>query len=446
MRGDAEMIVRLAEKDFDEAVANVHNYSTTYVKIANSKIDSVVEIHDASADLFLSSKKRVFFTNIEKLNKDEVLSRIKKAGRAINSIKPKEDYFGIAEGNFKYARSSYDKKLINYSNDIAIKIAEDAISGAMKSGADKIAGMVSVGSIKSQLATSKGISNESSSSFIRLSLRAFRGNIPFQSIIAAKSLNKINAEKFGSDVGRFPSEVREKKRLSGGTYDIIYMPQPAGLLLENVNSMACIGSIENGSYLTNRIGKEVANEGLSIYDDGLLAEGINSSPYDAEGYPTQRTPIIKDGILRSYLHNFSTAKKYKTKSTGNAGLVMPSPNTMVLEHKEKLKDLETLISETRKGILITNTWYTRFSNYLTGEFSTVPRDMAVYIENGEPKFAIGSTESSFVGIRISENMLRMLKSITTTAGSAVQTSSWDAGNDYYFVPNVFVEKVKVTTA
>jgi len=96
--------------------------------------------------------------------------------------------------------------------------------------------------------------------------------------------------------------------------------------------------------------------------------------------------------------------------------------------------------------LITNTWYTRFSNYLTGEFSTVPRDMAVYIENGELKFAIGSTESSFVGIRISDNMLRMLKSITTTAGSTVQTSSWDAGNDYYFVPNVFVEKVKVTTA
>jgi len=446
MGEDAETVVGMAKNYFDEAVVNSHNYATTYVKVANSKIDSVVEIHDNSASLFVSSKKRLFFTNIERLDKDYIARRIDAVRSAIKFIEPKEDYFGIAKGAFKYPRLGYDKRIANYGNETAIEIAEEAIGGAESAGAEKIAGMISLGYSDSELATSNGIAMRSGSSSVRISLRAFKGSIPFQNIVASRYLSKLNPRKFGSEVGRFPSTVSEKKKIGGGAYDIIYMPQPAGLLLENVNAMACIGSIETGSFLANRIGKKIANDALSIYDDGATREGVNSSPYDAEGYPTQRTPVIKDGMLKNYLHNFSTAKKYKTRSTGNAGLVMPSPNTAVVEHKNLFKSLDEIIGNTKRGILVTNTWYTRFSNYLTGDFSTVPRDMALYIESGEPKFAIGSADSSFVGIRISDNMLRMLKNITAAAGKTVQTSSWDAGSDYYFTPSILVENVKVTTA
>ena len=148
-----------------------------------------------------------------------------------------------------------------------------------------------------------------------------------------------------------------------------------------------MGSVEIGSFLAGRLGKVVANRGLSVYDDGRISSGVGSAPFDDEGTRTQRTPVIADGVLKNYLHNFSTAAKYKTKSTGNAGLMRPRPWTMIVKHRKE-RSIGKLIEGMDRGILITNTWYTRFSNHLTGDFSTVPRDLALYIENGEPEYAV----------------------------------------------------------
>ena len=59
----------------------------------------------------------------------------------------------------------------------------------------------------------------------------------------------------------------------------------------------------------------------------------------------------------------------------------------------------------KKGIYITNVWYTRFNNHATGDFSTIPRDGAFYVENGEIKHALKD-------VRISDNLLRMMKNIS----------------------------------
>jgi PmbA protein len=98
------------------------------------------------------------------------------------------------------------------------------------------------------------------------------------------------------------------------------------------------------------------------------------------------------------------------------------------------------------GILVTNTWYTRFSDYLTGDFSTVPRDLALYIKKGEIQFAIKQMDvGSMVGIRISDNIIRMLKNTECAADDTRQSSSWDVG-DYYFMPSILVRGAEVTVA
>lgn len=447
---DAEDIVKAGlNSGFDEVVVSAYTAKRSYLKIANSKIDSIVTKSERYASLFVSSKKRVFMTNIEKFDRGYVSNIMKRTKQNIEMLSPKKDYNGIAHGPFKYDTRGciYEKKLANYTNETLTENAQLAIDGALENGAEVVAGTFEIGDSINELATSNKVSASSSCAFARLSVRAFSEGRSAQQVVATKMLKKLEADKVGQRTAELVGMVKKSGKIKEGKYDVVYLQSPAGLLLSITNDMACIGNVETGGFFTGKLGKVVGNKNLTIYDDGINPDAIGSSPYDAEGYPSQRTKVIDHGVLRNYLHNYSTAKKYKTKSTGNAGLVLPSANDFVLEHKKKVRDVSELIREMDRGILVTNTWYTRYSNYLTGDFSTVPRDLAVYVENGEPKFAIKQGDvNSMVGIRITDNSIKMMRNMERVADDSIQTASWDSGDDYYITPSVLVRDTWVTTA
>jgi PmbA protein len=444
---NARDIVKYAmDKGFDEAVSNTFTYNAIYMKITNSKIDSVVYKNINSGNILVTNKKRIFEMDLPSLEEKEIKSSLEKVNKHIILIKPKEDYNGIAEGPFKYNKNNthYDKKIENFDIKDIAEIATSMINSALAEGVKEVAGMVIVKFQKYSLATSKNVDVSDKSTSLRVSIRTFGDNISYQNTVASAILSKIKPEKISKDAARLTIDTNKYGKIKSGSYDILYLPAPAAALLRIINSAACINRIETGSFFVNKINKEVANKNLTIYDDGNYEGAIYSSPFDDEGYPTQKNEIIKNGILKKYLHNYSTAIKYNTKSTGNAGLIEPEPKTLVLEHKN-IKNLDDIIKNIDKGIIITNVWYTRFSNILTGEFSTMPRDLAIYIENGEKKFAIKQENiGEIVGIRIHDNIIRMLKNIEMAGHDIMQATSWES-NNYAFVPSILVKDVKVST-
>ncbi|MEM2615378.1 MAG: metallopeptidase TldD-related protein, partial [Thermoplasmatales archaeon] len=76
------------------------------------------------------------------------------------------------------------------------------------------------------------------------------------------------------------------------------------------------------------------------------------------------------------------------------------------------------ISSTKKGLLIVNTWYTRFQDYRQGIFSTIPRDGIFYIENGEVKEA-------WKGVRISDSLLNIYRNIEGITRETEKVKWWD---------------------
>ena len=183
-------------------------------------------------------------------------------------------------------------------------------------------------------------------------------------------------------------------------------------ILDNIGEATSIFSVEAGmSFFKDELGKNLGN--FTLIDDGTLKNGVGSSPFDAEGHPTQRTEVIKDGVLKTYLHNTSSASRYKTDSTGNAGIISPSPTNLILEGKEGNP------FNIENGIYVTNVWYTRFQNYATGDFSTIPRDGMFLIKNGEVTKPIKN-------LRVSENILNMLKNIEIFGKDKEQITSWEA--------------------
>jgi PmbA protein len=442
----SEVVKKALAAGFEEAVAMLFDHRSFYLKIANSKIDSIIENKTESGFLFVTKDKKLVQTNIQSKRDSDVKDAIARVTSSIKTARQKEDYFGLAEGPFKYKGSEhYDKVLANIDEQKLSDIANSTINAALSNGAQSIAGTVFTTFTLRDLSTSKNVHQKERFTEMRVTARAMAKISSYQENVGSNSLSGINPARVGKKAAELATSIDTKGAIKSGEYDVIYMPSPAGSLLGNVTSAACATELENGSFLTGKFGKEVAMKELTLYDDGASPKAINASICDSEGYPTQRTKVVCDGIFTSMLHNNSTAKKYKTTSTGNAGLLFPDTTTTFIEFKKTVKDLDKLIGSVDKGILVSNIWYTRYKNYLTGEFSTVPRDLTIYIEKGKPMFAIRQRPpSSMVGIRISDSFLRIIKNIKKAAQDTVQATNWDADGAYYFSPSILVSGVKVT--
>jgi TldD protein len=74
---------------------------------------------------------------------------------------------------------------------------------------------------------------------------------------------------------------------------------------------------KGASVYTGKLGERVAAPFLVAYDDGSLPGEWGTDGVDDEGTPTQRTAVIEEGKITSYLYDLLTARKDETASTGN---------------------------------------------------------------------------------------------------------------------------------
>jgi TldD protein len=75
---------------------------------------------------------------------------------------------------------------------------------------------------------------------------------------------------------------------------------------------------KGSSAFAGKIGQRVASPGVTVVDDGTIADRRGSLNVDDEGNPTQRTVLIEDGILRGYLQDGLNARLMGMPLTGNA--------------------------------------------------------------------------------------------------------------------------------
>lgn len=115
---------------------------------------------------------------------------------------------------------------------------------------------------------------------------------------------------------------------------------------------------KGSSVFAGRIGERVASKGVTVVDDGTLADRRGSLNIDDEGNATQHNVLIEDGILKGYLQDSLNARLMKTAVTGNgrresfAHLPMPRmTNTYMLAGQD---DPQEIISSVKKGIYAVN--------------------------------------------------------------------------------------------
>jgi PmbA protein len=381
---------------------------------------------------FLNYEGRIVGGEISDLNQiPETVGRLVKIAKG---SQPNPEFVGLAKGPFKYRRLASDPKVVKLMD--GSEYVQAAIGGALEEGAKETAGSFWRYHEQHYLHTSNGASGSEVNAGLYLSIRAHAG--PESSGHGVSCANRklaFDPERAGHKAGRIAALAKNPKLGTPGAYDVVFDPLIAGSLIDQLGGRSSAYSVAAGfSPLAGKLGKKVASNQVTLVDDAT-ADTLGCRRFDEEGVPVRRKAIVQNGVLKTYLHNTSTAKKFKTKTTANAGLVAPSAHALILEPGDRTRD--ELFQDVRDGLWLTNTWYTRYQSYVAGDFSTIPRDGIFRIKDGE-------VAEVWKDIRLTDNLLGVWKRVKGLSKKTEQVQWWGEVHVPTMAPYALVAKVNVT--
>lgn len=206
----------------------------------------------------------------------------------------------------------------------------------------------------------------------------------------AHTLAKLESpEAVGREAARRTLRRLGARKVASTKVPVVLDPLVAGSVLNHIFSAANGDAIyRHASFLAGKLGEKIAGDNVTVIDDGTMPGGFGTSPFDGEGVPTRRTPVIEKGVLKSYLLNTYTARKLGLQTTGNAARGLAG-NPGIGSHNFFLqpgsKMPQQIIGDIRQGFYITE--FLGFGvNLVTGDFSQGASGL--WIENGELAFPV----------------------------------------------------------
>jgi TldD protein len=145
-----------------------------------------------------------------------------------------------------------------------------------------------------------------------------------------------------------------------GTMTAVCGPGWPGVLLHEAVGHGLEGDFNRigTSAFSGRIGERVAAPGVTVIDNGTLADRRGSLNVDDEGNPTQSTTLIENGILISYMHDSLSARLMDMPLTGNARRQSyahpPMPRMTNTFMANGVYDPEEIIASVKSGIYVVN--------------------------------------------------------------------------------------------
>ncbi len=152
----------------------------------------------------------------------------------------------------------------------------------------------------------------------------------------------------------------EARPAPAGMMTVVLGPGWPGVLLHEAVGHGLEGDFnrKGSSAFSGRVGERVAARGVTVIDDGTIADRRGSLNIDDEGNPTQRTVLIEDGVLKGYIQDSLNARLMGVAPTGNgrresyAHIPMPRMTNTYMLGGDKTK--EEIIASVKRGLYAVN--------------------------------------------------------------------------------------------
>lgn len=368
---------------------------------------------------------------------------------AFSEILPDSQFFaGIEESVKPYPKlkNQYDDKFDSFVDD-APSIINAVVDSALDEGAKRVAGALRFDKMRYSFRSSYGPEGGGSRTFFELNVRGLQEELDFSGQGLECGVMPSKSEKTmieaGTKAGRLSKQAVGAVQGEPGKYDLVLTPTVAADVIGHIPSLANPFAVLMGaSPLGDKMGEQIAPEFVTASDDPLFEGGLASKAFDWEGTPCRTTKVVDKGVLKSFLHNTTTARMFETETTGNSNLVgwgmkmlVPSASNIVFDNGDHT--LDELLDVSRPTIYVTCNWYTRFQNQQSGDFSTIPRDAMFLVKKGEMK--------PIKNMRISDNTMRMLSHIDALGNDRTQVFWWEVRTPT-IIPTMRIRDCQMTAA
>ncbi|UCE43293.1 MAG: TldD/PmbA family protein [Candidatus Aminicenantes bacterium] len=364
------------------------------VDVRLGKIESLVEAGSRYLGLKIIKDNKTAYATSSDLNTDTLKQLVKNAiwrAELANPDEfaglpmPKPDAIDIPELNI------YDHVISELTPDkkIALALETEKIALSDRRISNSHGASFETKEIHSVLANSHGFIHDYKETFCSLSV----------GIQAGETDSKV--EDYWSSTERHfrtldpPEKVAKKavertirqlnpRKVKTQVVPVIFEPTMTNWLLGFL--FACVSGTavyQKLSFLSDKLGKKIGNEYITVYDDGRIPGKLGTRPYDSEGVPTRKNKVIEKGTLKNFLCNTYAGKKLNLPSTGNADGAGVGPNNFYL-HPGDISP-EDIIQKTEKGLILLRT-IGHGLNPVTGDISRGA--FGLWIENGEIAYPV----------------------------------------------------------
>jgi PmbA protein len=385
MKSIAENALKEALKYTDNAEILIEEDKSMKVEVQNDKIDF------AKNEVNLGLGVRVIIDNKMGFAQTSDLNKIKETvQRAVENSKANivDKHFKLAEPNkYPIIKGVYDSKFESFSVDDAIDFSQRLLDTSIDAGCEPTSGGFSTGKSTSLILNSRGVEcgNITTGFGGFIAVNAERDGEKSTAYDSASScfMRDFNPEKLATDVCNLAKDSINGKSIETSDMDVV-LDYHAGIgLLGTFITGFSADNVQRGrSMLADKLGEKMLNSNLSVYDDGTFEGGMNSSKCDGEGTPTQRTCLVDNGIINSFIYDLYTASKGNSVSTGNAGRSYASTPSISTSNIIVDFDDYTNLEDVKTGIWVTDVLGAHTANPISGDFS-VEVNNAFIIENGE---------------------------------------------------------------
>lgn len=212
-------------------------------------------------------------------------------------------------------------------------------------------------------------------------------------------------EAIGTEAAKRAVRRLGAKKVGTKRVPVVFDQEMAASLMGNLCGAVSGYSLYKGaSFLIGQLGKPLAPDYVTIYDDGRMVGGLGSRPFDGEGLATRKNTVVEKGKLASYLLDAYSGRKLGLPSTGNASRSVgesPSVGPTNFYLAPGSRSADDIIMTVKDGLYVTE--LIGFGiNMVTGDYSRGASGF--WIENGELAYPVEE-------ITIAGNLKQMFRDI-----------------------------------
>lgn len=262
----------------------------------------------------------------------------------------------------------------------------------------------------------------------------------------AEMLSEALVEELVGGVLRKLDARFEAVRPKGGNMPVVMGAGASGILLHEAMGHAFEADFnrKGQSVFSGRMGQRICPRGISIADDGTIPGNRGACLYDDEGIPGQKTFMVEDGILTSYLHDRISAAYYGVPPTGNGRRenfrFNPIPRMRATYMENGDCSPSDIVASVKNGIYVDE-----FSN---GQVQIGEGDFTFFVNSG---FLIenGRLTAPVKDINVIGNGPQALSDITMVGNDLkISNGTWTCGKDQSVpvsvgIPTVLVKSLTV---